>query len=147
MKNIAYSFLSIFFFISCANPKKIYTKSVLDNENGVVNKILQVAKAETSDKSVIVFTSWFEKDTIVIFNGEEEVLNRVIETSPETGFSTFKGVSNELPVKIRILSSKPFEIKLSQIDLKKYKFVYIKRDSQKRDKYILEYSNQWKKFM
>lgn len=147
MKNIIYPFLLILFFVSCANPKIIYNKTVLDNENGVIKKLLKVANAETDDKSIIVFTSWFEKDTVEIVNGQEKIFSRIIETSPETGLGTFNGVSNELPVKIKIFSSKPFEIQLSQVDLKKYKFVYVKRNAQKRNEYTLEYSNEWKKFM
>lgn len=133
--------------IGCANVKKTYNNTPLNKENGVIKKILQAANAETDDKSVVVFTSWFENDTIKIFNGKEMVYNNVVKTSPDTGLSTFKGVSNSEDVRIQVLSSKPYEIELNHSDIKKYKFVYIKRDAWKRNKYSLEYSNEWKKFM
>jgi predicted GTPase len=134
-------------FGGCISPKKVYNDTPIDKENGTIKKILKSANSETDDKSVIVFTSWFEKDTIRIMSGKKIVFERVVKTSPETGLSTFTGISNDESVKIQILSPKTFEIKLKKSDLKKYKFVYIKRNAMKRDDFSLEYSNEWKKFM
>jgi hypothetical protein len=149
MKNtyFIYPFLSILFFASCRNPKMIYNDTPINLQNGNIQGILKAANAEATDKSIIVFTSWFERDTIKIINGEEIIFDKVIQTSPDTGLSAIKPISNDKTVSILILSPNHFDIKLKKTDLQKYKFVYIKRDAWKRNKYSLEYSNEWKKFM
>jgi adenylosuccinate synthase len=65
---------------------------------------------------------------------------QVVETTPQTGFATFKAISNKKSVEIQILGKELKTISLKQQDIKKYKFVYISRDGWKRQNYTVEYS-------
>ena len=145
MKYILYFLILIFY--SCGNVKTIFTEGEL-NPNGYPEKqLFEKFDAGGKDKSVIVFTSSFDKDTIKIMSGEKSVFDEPVETNSQTGFSVFKVVSNQEKVEIIVSNPKGIKITLKNEDLKKYKFVYLSRDAWKRDKYEIEYSNKWKKFM
>lgn len=136
-----------FCILGCMNPKVKYNYEPFDPEHKIIQKILKAAEAELSDKSVIVFTSSYEKDTVKIISADQVISSKiVVTTAPDTGLSGFKGVSNEENIKIQILTPEFHEIMLKRSDLKKYKFVYIYRHSEKRNKFRLEYSNKWKGF-
>jgi len=145
MKN-PYIFLGIL-VISCSNLKTVYTAGELNTNGYAEKKIFEKFQAQTPDKSVVVFTASFEKDTITILNGNKEIFKSEVETTPQTGFSGFWVVSNLETVELIVNKPNGIKIKFKQEDLKKYKFVYLSRDAWKRDKYEIEYSNKWKKFM
>ena len=145
MKYFVYILLLV--LCSCGNVKTIYTKGELYPKSYPINQIFEKFNAGGLDKSVIVFTGWFEKDSIKIVNGGKIIFEEPVNTKPETGFSTFWVASNEEKIEVIVPNPKGIKITFKQEDLKKYKFVYISRDDYKRDKYEIEYSNKWKKFM
>jgi hypothetical protein len=140
-------YISLLVLYGCSNVKTIYTEGELYPNSYPIKQMFEKFDAKGLDKSVIVFTGWFEKDIIKIVNGNNVIFDEPVETNPQTGFSVFKVASNEEIIEIQVLTDKLFKISLKQEDLKKYKFVYISRDAFKRDKYGIEYSNNWKKFM
>ncbi|TGD59902.1 hypothetical protein [Flavobacterium humi] len=146
MKCIIYSLLVIS-TVSCVNLKIFYKDGELYSNSYPIKQIFEKYDAKGKDKSIVAFTGWFEKDTIKIINGGKVVFEEPVKTRQETGFATFWVVSNETKVEILIPNPNGIKITLKQKDLKKYKFVYISRDETKRDKYELEYSNEWKKNM
>ncbi len=131
----------------CGNVKTKYIKGELDPNRHTEKNILKKLNADANDKSVVVFTSGFDNDTIKIISGSKNVFERSVKTDDRIGFSTLSAINNEEKTEVQIFSDSPVKIFLKQNDLKKYKFVYISRSVFKKDKYELEYSNKWKKFL
>lgn len=145
-----YFLIYFIFFMSlvgCTNYKIIYNDIEFNSENKVVKELLEVGNATEKHKSILVFTAWFEKDTIKVLNNNKIIKEDVVNTTPQTGLGDFQVVSNNVSVEVQILSDKTIKIPLKQKHLQKYKFVYISRNVDKRNKFILEYSNTWKGFM
>jgi hypothetical protein len=115
-------------------------------ESYPIKQILEKYNAGGKEKSVIVFTGGFENDTVKIVNGEEVIFEEPVNTNVQTGFATFWVTSNEKKIEIQIFADKFAKISLKEVSLKKYKFVYISRDSWGKRKYTIEYSNEWKRF-
>lgn len=138
--------LIIFLICSCRNVKTFYLKGELDPNGHAEKNILQKLNADTNDKSVIVFTSGFDNDTIKIISGSKNIFEKSLKTDDRIGFSTLSTINNEEKIEVQIFTGNLIQIFLKQKDLKKYKFVYISRSVLKKNKYKLEYSNKWKKF-
>jgi hypothetical protein len=145
MKKIIFLFLLV--VCSCTSVKITFDDSKVGMPEHVKRMLLEKFKGVESDKSVVVFTAWFEEDTVKIINDNICIFEKIVKTKSETGLGDFKIVSNETPVEVQIYSNKLVKIPLKRDYLKHYKFVYISRDVGKRNNYKLEYSNNWKGFM
>ncbi len=137
----------IFLLCGCSNIKTTYISGKLDPNGYPEKKLFEKFNAGTKDKSVIVFTSGFENDTIKIINSNVNGLKKLITSSENTGFSTLIVVSNDSKTEVYMFTDNPVKISLKQNDLKKYKFVYISKSVFKKDQYQLEYSNKWRRFL
>lgn len=146
MKKIACIYL-IILCSSCSNIKSVYTDSELDINDRSTNVLIEKFKAEEENKSIVIFTTWYENDTVKLTNGKNVLLNEAIETTPQLGFSEAKTVLNDESVEIHISTPKQTTIVLNSEKIKNYKFIYVSRDTFKRQKYTVEYSNILKKFM
>ena len=146
MKYFIYIFLSLTIF-SCVSIKETYTKGELNTNDRSIKQLFEKFDAGSKDKSIVIFTAWFEKDTIKIKNGEKIIFNRVVNTSPQLSLGGFNTIDNTETVEVQIYTPKLIKLLLNSENLKKYKFAYISRDVLKRKKYTIEYSNEWKKFM
>jgi hypothetical protein len=140
MKKFIYIF-SLFIFFGCTNVKHIYVLQDLDVNNKSVQNILDKFKAKENNKSIIFFTSWFEKDTVELINGDNLIFRKPLNTVAQLSFTTLGVVLNDEKVTINILTKKPIKIILNQEELKKHKFIYISRDAFNRKKITVEYSN------
>ena len=145
MKNILFYLLLV--LTSCTSDKTIFDDSNIGLPEHAKKMLLEKLGGENSDKSVVVFTARFDNDTIKIINNKEVVFEERVETDPMTGLSTLWVISNETQVEIQILRGKLKKIPLKTEHLKKYKFVYISRNPYKKNRYTLEYSNNWKGFL
>lgn len=145
MKNILFYLLLV--LTSCTSDKTIFGDSNIGLPEHAKEMLLEKLNGESSDKSVVVFTARFDNDTIKIINNKEVVFEERVETDPMTGLSALWVISNESPVEIQILREKLKKIPLKPEHLKKYKFVYISRNPFKKNRYTLEYSNNWKGFL
>ena len=132
---------------SCTSVKTTFNDSDIGLPKHAKKMLLEKLDGENIDKSVVVFTARFDNDTIKIINNKEVVFEVRVETDPITGLSALWVISNETPVEIQILRGKLKKIPLKLEHLKKYKFVYISRNPFKKNRYTLEYSNNWKGFM
>ncbi len=137
----------ILIFGSCSNIKTTLNDTQVGLPEHAKKMLLQKLDGESSDKSVLVFTAWFEKDTIRVLNNNKIIKEDIVNTTPQTGLGGFQVVSNKTPVEVQILSNKVLKFYLNKQYLQKYKFVYISRNVDKRNKLILEYSNKWKGFI
>ena len=145
MKNILFYLLLV--LTSCSSNKTIFDNNNIGLPEHAKKILLEKLGGENSDKSVVVFTARFDNDTIKIINNKEVVFEERVETDPMTSLSTLWVISNETPVEIQILREKLKKIPLKPEHLKKYKFVYISRNPFKKNRYTLEYSNNWKGFL
>lgn len=74
MKNYRlYPIFIMLSYISCTGVKTVYTKNELYPNSYPIKEIFEKLEAGTQDKSIIVFTSWFEKDVVEIRNGDNIV--------------------------------------------------------------------------
>lgn len=138
--------LLIFLLSSCGNIKTSYVKGELEPNNYGEKQIFEKFNAGSNDKSVVVFTSGFEKDSIRIISGKNIVFEESVTTSENTGLAIFRVITNEEKTEVEMLTDNPIKISFKQNDLKNYKFVYISRSVFKKNKYKLEFSNKWKNF-
>lgn len=87
--------LLIFLLSSCGNIKTSYVKGELEPNNYGEKQIFEKFNAGSNDKSVVVFTSGFEKDSIRIISGKNIVFEESVTTSENTGLAIFRVITNE----------------------------------------------------
>ncbi|MBP1163236.1 hypothetical protein JOE44_000120 [Chryseobacterium sp. PvR013] len=136
-------FLFPFVFIGCSTVKTSEKYGAeIDVVDNVRSRVL-IEKFNTYDKnkSFLIFTSEF-KNVITVKNGDSLVINKNAETTSMLGFTTACIIFNNKDVIIIIDNKK--EIKLNEVQLPKYKFIYVGKD---KNHYIIEYTNHAKSFL
>ncbi|MGE8514225.1 MAG: hypothetical protein ACN6N7_16105 [Chryseobacterium culicis] len=132
-----------FVFIGCSTVKTSekygVEMNVVDNVRSRV--LIEKFNAYDKNKSFLIFTSEF-KNVITVKNGDSLVINKKAETASMLGFTTACIIFNNKDVIIIIDNKK--EIKLNEVQLPKYKFIYVGKD---KNHYIIEYTNHAKSFL
>ena len=145
MKNI-YFLLLVLISTSCS-VKSIYSNDILEVNNPSFQKYLDTVNAEEDNKAIVIFTTWYENDTIRLINGEKVLLNEVFTTTAQLGLTTTAVIDKNYKVVIEIVSPKKIKrINLNKEKIGNYKFIYIKREIKNRNKYTIEYGNTKKSF-
>lgn len=144
MRNIL-TYILILVFISCGNVKSVYETKILDSDINSIKNILDKSNAKDVNKTILVFTTGFEQDSLELSNENDVIYNKSLNTM-STGMALAKVVDNNKSVKIRFYSNKREDIILKSKKLKKYKFIYISKNLNKNNQYLITYSNVYKGF-
>jgi len=141
MKKILIISLSMI-VLSCSNVKVVYNneKPYLGDQPNQPS--LKTINATESSKTIIVLTTGFKKDTVVMKNINKVLFNDEIVTSGTIGLADYIVVNNNDDVVIEITTIN-IKLRLKNEYMKRYKYVYIS----KKEKVIkIEYSNSQKTF-
>lgn len=139
MRNFLTS-IFILIIVGCSNIKSVYEKQSLDTNDNSIKNVLEKLNAKESNKTILVFTSWFENDSLELVNGNESVFNKKLNTM-SSGLAIVKVLDNNKKIKITFSSKDSNTIILKESMLKKYKFIYISKDSTNKKEYLIKYSN------
>lgn len=133
----------LFVFVSCSAVKttEIYGKEMEIVESVRAKVMIKNLKAESKNKSFLVFASDFD-NMITVKNGDSIVLNEMSKTLPMLGYTNSCVILNNKEVTI-IIDHKQ-TIKLNKKQLPKYKFIYVGKD---KNHYKIEYTNNAKSFL
>lgn len=143
MKRILYILLIVFlivFFPMCKTPITEFDNS--KNINLAPQEVLlKDFKATENKYSVIIFTTGFEGEKLIINNCDSLVYSGLMETNKTQPFAKLFRIKNTCVTKVEDLDiNVSFELKALLI--KKYKFVYLRKDYDKNRRYVITYSNK-----
>ena len=126
---------------ACTSPKIIFTdnqcKSVFEHTK---DDFIDRLKAREDNYSIVIFTSVFEGEKIIVKNNQDMLYNDSVKDIGN-GFSKAIRVDNRFDVEIKEIE-KDYVFTLKREHLKDHKYIYIKKDMFKKKRpYIITYSN------
>ena len=92
MRNIL-TYILILVFISCGNVKSVYETKILDSDINSIKNILDKSNAKDVNKTILVFTTGFEQDSLELSNENDVIYNKSLNTM-STGMALAKVVDN-----------------------------------------------------
>ncbi|MNJ97999.1 hypothetical protein D3C87_157570 [compost metagenome] len=145
MKKISY-ILFLLLFVMCKSPKvefKEYEKTVSDAS---INDYLKQLNAIDDEYSVLMFTSGFNGEKMIVMNGSESIWNDKLTSVQGLGWAKSFRVHNEKTIEITDVNN-DYHFVLKPKKGKKFKYIYIQRQSLENVKYVIIYSNSMRSFM
>ena len=133
----------------CQSPSIIFTdyKPLPDH---AVKNALKMYSAEEDTYSLLIFTSGFNHDKILIMNDKTIIYDSILQSDKSMGLAKAFRINNTLDVKVRDFSQDNYFFKLNNKKLKNYKYIYIEKNKEKiRNKenpYTIIFSNTLRGF-
>ncbi|PIF33089.1 hypothetical protein CLU81_3663 [Flavobacterium sp. 9] len=144
MKRILYSMLIVFFSM-CKTPIIEFDNSK-DINLAPQEILLKDLKATEAKYSVLIFSTGFESENLIVNNCDSLIYKGLMETNKIQPFAKLLRIENTCSTKVEDLDIHiSFEIKKSLIN--KYKFVYVRKDYNKNKRYTITYSNKLKRIL
>lgn len=139
MKRILYILLFVFFSM-CKTP--ITERDNLKNINLAPQEVLlKDFKAIENKYSIIIFTTGFEGEKLIVKNCDSILYSGLMETNKIQPFAKLFRIKNTCITKVEDLNINiSFKLKVSL--MKKYKFVYVRKDYDKNKRYVITYRNR-----
>jgi hypothetical protein len=132
----------LYFICSCSNVKNIYNNERPYEGAQPNHPMLKTINATEASKTIIVFTTGFSKEPIVVKYNDTILKNRDLSTVSNVGLAGYEVVENKEDVEVSFLNTK-IELIIKKENMQKYKYIYI---SKKEGKLIVEYSNTQNRF-
>lgn len=108
--------------------------------------LLKDLKATETKYSVLIFTTGFESENLIVNNYDSLIYKGLMKTNKIQPLAKLFRIENTCSTKIEDLDNHiSFEIKKSLIN--KYKFVYVRKDYNKSKRYVITYSNKLKRIL
>lgn len=105
------------------------------------NKTLEELDAKEEIYSLLFFTSSYNEDKLVIRNTDSLFYDDIMNSNKSVGLAHIIRVSNKSNIEISDINDN-YSFSLDSKQLKKYKFVYIKKDMfNKKKPYLITFSN------
>lgn len=139
--------LLIMLLFSCSSVHQIGDNSKLDIEDSIIQYTLKKADAVDDYKAIIFFTVGFENDLVELINGDNIIFHDSISTLDQLGLARTVVINNKKRVSIKMESSNKLEFILNRNKLLNYKFIYISKNIDEKQKIKVVYSNKKKQFL
>lgn len=138
------------FLFSGCQAQEVYYKEYKSLPKHAVESILQKYEATDSIYSLLIFTSGYKDENVIVENDGEVLFDDTVKSDSSMGLAKIIRVNNSLVIEIRDNSEKKYSFELEQEDVLKYKYIYLKKnvsdESNDKQLYLITYSNNLRGF-
>lgn len=111
-----------------------------------MKSFLKDFKATDNNFSILMFTTGFEGEKLKISNCDNVIFNSAMKTNERQPVAEILRIENTCMTKVRDVGHHiKFELKSDL--LRQYKFVYVSKDYNRNKRYIIVYSNKFKRIL
>lgn len=133
--------ITMFILLSCNVERHYERGSFIKNKK--LNHLPEKFNLNENE-SVIFFTETYNNDSLLFKNNKDEIIKKVLLNSrPQLELTSMQLLPNNEDIILDLKNSRKIIIKKKE--LSKYKFVYIAKPAFKNDKYIITFTNDWKR--
>lgn len=138
---IILALITMSIILSC-NVEKHYEKG-----DFVKSKTLDILTEKfnlNENTTAILFMETFNNDSLLIKNNKSEIIKKVLLNSrPQLELTSMQLLSNNEDIILDLKNSR--KIFLKKEELSKYKLIYISKPAYENDKYVIVFTNNWKR--
>ncbi|TZF95118.1 hypothetical protein FW781_14575 [Chryseobacterium panacisoli] len=138
---IILALITMSIILSC-NVKKQYERGDL-----VKSKSLDILTEKfdlNENNTAILFMETFSKDSLIIKNSKSEIIKKVLlDSRPQLELTSIQLFPNNEDIILDFKNSRKIFIKKKE--LSKYKLIYISKPAYESNKYVIVFTNNWKR--
>ncbi|GEJ48133.1 hypothetical protein [Chryseobacterium sp. ON_d1] len=133
--------ITISIILSC-NVKKQFERNDLARSK-TLNTLTEKFNLK-ENTTAILFMETFNNDSLLIKNNKSEIIKKVLLNSrPQLELTSMKLLPNNEDIILDFKNSR--KIFLKKKELSRYKFIYISKPSYENNKYVIVFTNNWKR--